>query len=123
MVAHRKRFTTAVLNEVLADAVRYQPPPSMRNGQSPKIYYCNQVSTRPPTIVVFCNKPEIVSAGYRRYIDRKFRESLEGFEATPIRWVYRGRRVRDVTRAGGGFMNGTPGDGGSGKAYPFPHAN
>ena len=90
----------------------------------PKIYYCNQVSTRPPTIVVFCNNPDMISAGYRRYVDRKFRESLEGFEATPIRWVYRGRRVRDITRAGGGYMTGgDPGDGGSGTGYPFPHAN
>ena len=94
-----------------------------RSGASAKIYYCNQVSTQPPTVVVFCNDPALVSDNYRRYIDRKFREALEGFTSTPIRWVYRGRRVRDVRRAGQGMMNGDPGDGGSGNNFPFPHAN
>eukprot|EP00520_Triparma_pacifica_P018248 CAMPEP_0118671232 /NCGR_PEP_ID=MMETSP0785-20121206/21891_1 /TAXON_ID=91992 /ORGANISM="Bolidomonas pacifica, Strain CCMP 1866" /LENGTH=569 /DNA_ID=CAMNT_0006566101 /DNA_START=185 /DNA_END=1891 /DNA_ORIENTATION=- len=75
--AHRKRFTTAVLNEVLRDAVNWQPPPSKRSGASAKIYYCNQVSVRPPTVVVFCSNPELVNDNYKRYIDRKFRESLE----------------------------------------------
>jgi GTPase len=116
--AHRRRITTSVLNEVLRDAILWQPPPAKRNGAQAKIYYCNQVSTRPPTIVVFCNDPSLINDNYRRYLDRKFRESLDGFEATPIRWIIRGRRVRDITRN----MNGNPGDGGTGVSYPFPHA-
>ena len=122
--AHRRRISTSVLNEVLRDAVLWQPPPAKRSGSQAKIYYCNQVSTRPPTIVVFVNDPSLVSDNYRRYLDRKFRESIEGFDASPIRWIFRGKRVRDVERGGGkSTMNGAPGDGGSGKAYPFPHAN
>ena len=120
--AHRKRFTTAVLNEVLRDAITWQPPPAKRSGAAAKIYYCNQVSVRPPTVVVFCSQPELVNDNYKRYIDRKFRESLSGWTATPVRWVYRGRRVRDVRRAGQGMMGGDPGDGGSGNNYPRPHA-
>ena len=42
--AHRKRVSTAVLNEVLRDAILWQPPPARRNGAQAKIYYCNQVS-------------------------------------------------------------------------------
>jgi GTP-binding protein len=117
--AHRKRIKTSVLNEVLRDAVLWQPPPARRNGAQAKIYYCNQVSTRPPTIVVFCNDPTLVSDNYRRYLDRKFRESLNGFEATPIRWLFRGRRERDVMRARS--MNGAPGEQ-SGTSNPYPHA-
>lgn len=119
--AHRKRVSTAILNEVLRDATLWQPPPSKRNGSQAKIYYCNQVSTRPPTIVVFCSDPKMINDGYRRYLDRKFRESLEGFEATPIRWIFRGRRARDVMRSRS--MNGNPGDGGSGTSFPFPYAD
>jgi len=119
--AHRKRISTAVLNEVLRDATLWQPPPSKRNGSQAKIYYCNQVSTRPPTIVVFCNNAGMINDGYRRYLDRKFRESLVGFEATPIRWIFRGRRARDIAR--NRSMNGDPGDGGSGTSFPFPHAD
>lgn len=119
--AHRKRVSTAVLNEVLRDATLWQPPPSKRNGSQAKIYYCNQVSTRPPTIVVFCNDPSMINDAYRRYLDRKFRESLEGFEATPIRWIFRGRRARDMAKSKS--MNGSPGDGGSGTSFPFPYAD
>eukprot|EP00548_Thalassiothrix_antarctica_P015013 CAMPEP_0194176114 /NCGR_PEP_ID=MMETSP0154-20130528/10091_1 /TAXON_ID=1049557 /ORGANISM="Thalassiothrix antarctica, Strain L6-D1" /LENGTH=628 /DNA_ID=CAMNT_0038890181 /DNA_START=45 /DNA_END=1928 /DNA_ORIENTATION=- len=118
--AHRRRVTTSTLNEVLRDAILWQPPPARRNGAQAKIYYCNQVSTRPPTIVVFVNDPKLVNANYRRYLDRKFRESLDGFEATPIRWIFRGRRVRDIMKSK--TMNGDPGDGGKGVSYPFPHA-
>ncbi|VEU35366.1 unnamed protein product [Pseudo-nitzschia multistriata] len=118
--AHRKRVSTSVLNEVLRDAILWQPPPARRNGAQAKIYYCNQVSTRPPTIVVFCNDPKLVNDNYRRYLDRKFRESLDGFEATPIRWIFRGRRQRDIMRARD--MNGDPGSGGAGVSFPFPHA-
>lgn len=119
--AHRKRFSTALLNEVLRDTTSFQPPPSRRSGAQAKIYYCSQVSTRPPTICVFCNDPDLVSDNYRRYLDRKFRESLEGFESTPIRWIFRGRRERDMSRERN--MNGNPGDGGSGRSYPFPYAD
>lgn len=119
--AHRKRVSTSVLNEVLRDAILWQPPPARRNGAQAKIYYCNQVSTRPPTMVVFCNDPGLVNDNYRRYLDRKFRESLDGFEATPIRWLFRGRRERDMIRSRN--MNGNPGDGGTGASFPFPHAD
>jgi GTP-binding protein len=118
VTAHRRRISTSVLNEVLRDAVLWQPPPARRNGAQAKIYYGSQVSTRPPTIVVFVNDPKLINDNYRRYLDRKMRESLDGFESTPIRWMFRGRRVRDVTRN----MNGSPGDGGSGTSFPFPHA-
>jgi len=121
IAAHRKRISTSILNEVLRDAVLWQPPPGRRNGAQAKIYYCNQVSTRPPTIIVFCNDPRLVNDNYRRYLDRKFRESLDGFEATPIRWIFRGRRQRDMLRSKN--MNGMPGDGGMGTSFPFPHAD
>mmetsp|Transcript_64002 Transcript_64002/g.76953 ORF Transcript_64002/g.76953 Transcript_64002/m.76953 type:complete len:701 (-) Transcript_64002:189-2291(-) len=120
--AHRQRFSTAILNEILRDAILWQPPPAKRNGSTPKIYYCNQVSTRPPTIVVFCNNPGLINDNYRRYLDRKFRESLEGFRATPIRWIFRGRRTRDVARQRK-MTGGDPGDGGSGTSFPYPHAD
>jgi GTPase len=119
LTAHRQRVPTAVLNEVLRDAVAWQPPPVRRSGAQAKLYYGHQVSTRPPTMVVFCNDPAMIHDNYRRYLDRKVRESLEGFAATPIRWIFRGKREREVTRS----MNGNPGDGGSGSSFPFPHAD
>ena len=116
--AHRKRISTSVLNDILRDAILWQPPPVKRSGTQLKIYYCHQVSTRPPTIIVYVNNVKLVSDSYKRFLDRKFRESLTGFESTPIRWIYRGKRVRDMRKVG----NGDPGYS-KGTNYPFPHAN
>lgn len=118
--AHRRRVSTSLLNEVLRDAILWQAPPVRRSGAQAKIYYAHQVTVRPPTMVVFCNDPELISDNYRRFLDRKIRENLEGFEATPIRWLFRGRREREVLRERS--MNGDPGDGGTGTSFPFPHA-
>jgi len=82
---YRKRISTAVLNKVLRDATLWQPPPSKRNVSQAKICYCNQVSTRPQQLLSFLITRKMIHDGYRRYLDRKFRKSLEGFEATPIR--------------------------------------
>ena len=57
VAAHRKRIPTSVLNEVLRDAILWQPPPARRNGAQAKIYFGSQVSTRPPTVVIFVNDP------------------------------------------------------------------
>jgi len=118
--AHRRRISTGILNEVLRDAILWQPPPARRNGAQARIYYCHQVSTRPPTVIVYVNNPGLLNDNYRRYLDRKFRESVEGFEATPVRWIFRGRRVRDVMQNRN--MNGDPGDS-KGTSYPYPYAD
>lgn len=94
---HKRRVTTAVINEVLEDAVRWHTPPTTRQGRQGKIYYGTQVSSAPPTIALFVNDPHLFNDNYRRYIDRKFRESL-GFQGTPVRLLWRGKKVRDMER-------------------------
>lgn len=91
---HQRRVTTAVMNEVLEDGVRWQKPPSTSTGRQGSIYYCAQVTAQPPTIAIFCNDPELFGSTYRRYLERHFRKSL-GFDGTPIRLLFRGRSRRD----------------------------
>jgi len=91
---HRRRVTTAVMNEVLEDGVRWQKPPSTSTGRQGAIYYCAQVTAAPPTVAIFCNDPELFSDTYRRYLERHFRKSL-GFDGTPLRLLFRGRSRRD----------------------------
>mmetsp|Transcript_12204 Transcript_12204/g.41304 ORF Transcript_12204/g.41304 Transcript_12204/m.41304 type:complete len:281 (+) Transcript_12204:3-845(+) len=98
--SHKRRVSTRTLNEVLQDAVLWQAPPSGAKGGA-RLYYCSQVSSAPPTIVVFCNDPKLIGDGYKRYLDRKFREAL-GFEGSPIRFMFRGKRLREVARVGKG---------------------
>jgi GTP-binding protein len=94
---HRRRVSTAVINEVLQEAITWHSPPTNRQGKQGKIYYGTQVSSQPPTIALFVNDPQRFNDNYRRYIERQFRENL-GFKGTPIRIVWRGKKVRDVER-------------------------
>lgn len=94
---HQRRVSTAVINEVLAEAVGWHSPPATRQGRQGKIYYGTQVTTQPPTIALFVNQPELFKDNYRRYIERQFREHL-GFTGTPIRILWRGKKSRDLER-------------------------
>ena len=81
------RISTGMLNDVLNDAVsRVQPPTD--KGKRLKIYYMTQVSTKPPTVVIFVNDAELFHFSYQRYIENKLREVF-GFSGTPIRIVVR----------------------------------
>jgi len=116
--AHRSRVRTSVLNEVLREAILWHAPPARPSRQQGKVYYCNQVSSRPPTIAVFCNNPKLFPDNYRRYLERKFREQL-GFEATPIRFLWRGKKQRSVMREFGGKGSYSS----DVKAFPKPYAD
>lgn len=87
---HMRRVSTSTLNEVLRDAVEWHRPPVTRGGRSGKIYYCTQVSSRPPTIAMFVNDPTLITNNYRRYMEGRFRSQL-GFGGTPIRILWRGK--------------------------------
>ena len=81
------RISTGMLNDVLNDAVsRVQPPTD--KGKRLKIYSMTQVSTKPPTFVIFVNDAELFHFSYQRYIENKLREVF-GFSGTPIRIVVR----------------------------------
>ena len=92
---HRRRVSTSVINEVLEDAVRWHSPPASRSGKQGRIYYGTQVGIQPPTIALFVNEAKRFNDNYRRYIERQFREQL-GFRGTPIRLLWRSKKVRDM---------------------------
>lgn len=93
--SHKRRVSTSVINEVLTDAVSWHSPPASRGGRQGKIYYGTQVSTQPPTIALFVNEAKRFNDNYRRYIERQFRQQL-GFKGTPIRLLWRSKKVRDM---------------------------
>ncbi|MEM9924616.1 MAG: ribosome biogenesis GTPase Der [Cyanobacteria bacterium P01_D01_bin.50] len=95
---HRRRVSTSVINEVLEEALRWHSPPASRSGKQGRIYYGTQVSTQPPTIALFVNEAKRFNDNYRRYIERQFREQL-GFRGTPIRLLWRSKKVRDMDNA------------------------
>ncbi|MCG7406428.1 ribosome biogenesis GTPase Der [Paenibacillus sp. ACRRX] len=80
---HAKRIPTHLLNDVISDAVAYNPPPTDK-GKRLRINYVTQVTVKPPTIVVFVNDPELMHFSYERYMENRIRASFD-FEGTPIR--------------------------------------
>ena len=83
------RISTGRLNEVLAEATaRVQLPTD--KGRRLKVLYMTQVSTKPPTFVIFCNSAELFHFSYRRYIENQIREVF-GLEGTPVRFLIRER--------------------------------
>ena len=81
------RISTGMLNDVLGDATMRTQPPSDK-GRRLKIYYMTQVSTAPPTFVIFCNNVELFHFSYQRYIENCLRDTF-GFKGTPIKLVIR----------------------------------
>ncbi|NOJ69058.1 ribosome biogenesis GTPase Der [Paenibacillus alvei] len=80
---HAKRIPTHLLNDVVTDAVAYNPPPTDK-GRRLRINYATQVAVKPPTIVVFVNDPELMHFSYERYLENRIRAAFD-FEGTPIR--------------------------------------
>ena len=85
-----KRITTGQLNTWLRATMAQNPPP-MKGGRIPRVLFATQASTQPPVIVLFTTG--FLDAGYRRYLERKFREAF-GFEGTPVRIAVRMRERR-----------------------------
>lgn len=56
---HSKRVSSAVLNDVIMDAIAHNPTPT-DNGKRLRIYYATQVAVKPPTFVIFVNDPELM---------------------------------------------------------------
>jgi GTP-binding protein len=94
---HRRRVSTAVVNEVLRDAMAWQSPPTNRQGRQGRIYYGTQATVQPPTFVLFVNDPVLIKENYRRYLEKQFRTNLD-FTGTPIRLLWRGKSEREAGR-------------------------
>lgn len=97
--AHKRRVTTAVINEVLQEAISWHSPPTSRQGRQGKIYYGTQVSSQPPAIALFVNDAKRFNDNYRRYIERQFRQQL-GFVGTPVRLFWRSKKARELESSG-----------------------
>ena len=60
---HEQRISSAVLNDVVMDAIAHNPTPT-DNGKRLRIYYATQVAIKPPTFVIFVNDPELMHFSY-----------------------------------------------------------
>ena len=81
------RVSTSVLNQVINEAIAVVQPPSDK-GKRLKILYGTQVSTKPPTFVIFVNNKELFHFSYERYLVNQIRKEF-GLVGTPIRIISR----------------------------------
>lgn len=84
---HKKRISTSVLNQVLADITTFHPPPIVKQ-KSIKIKYATQVGIGPPQFLLFTNYPSLVPDNYKKFLEKQFREYF-GFDGTPIRFTFK----------------------------------
>ncbi len=85
------RVATGVLNEIIAEAVVLQQPPSDK-GRRLKIFYVTQASVKPPTFVVFVNDKELMHFSYLRYLENRIRDAFGGFSGTSLKFIVRQRK-------------------------------
>ena len=81
------RVSTAVLNEVINEAIAITQPPTDK-GRRLKILYATQASTKPPTFVIFVNNKELFHFSYERYLVNHIRKEF-GLQGTPVRVIVR----------------------------------
>ncbi|MFD2552539.1 ribosome biogenesis GTPase Der [Bizionia sediminis] len=77
-----KKIKTSKLNETLLPIIENYPPPAYK-GKYVKIKYIMQLPTPQPQFAFFCNLPQYVRDGYKRFLENKLREHFN-FHGVPV---------------------------------------
>lgn len=86
---YRTELGTSEVNRFFEQALINHTPPQ-RKGKPWKLYYATQVSTGPPTFMLFANRTLERSDTYRRYLENRLREAYD-LAGVPVRLVIRQR--------------------------------
>ena len=82
-----RRVSTPNLNRWLGEALDRHAPPASK-GRRVKIRFMTQPSSRPPTFVAFCSRPDALPKAYLRYLTNSLRDAF-GLAGVPIRFKLR----------------------------------
>lgn len=99
--AHRaamRKMPTPVLTRVLLESVQFQTPKKVGNRR-PKMRYAHQGGMNPPVIVIHGNALELVTEGYRRFLEGRFRKEFQ-LTGTPLRIEFKTSHNPYVGRGG-----------------------
>lgn len=80
-------LSTGQVSRALEEAVAAHAPPAI-HGRRIKLRFAHQGGRNPPTIVIHGNQTQRLSAEYKRYLVRRFREHFNLF-GTPIKLVFK----------------------------------
>ncbi len=84
------RVPTAEVNRAIEEMM-HKRPPAITGTTRLKFYYATQTGTRPPTFVVFVNRPGAVHFSYKRFMINQLRE-IFNLNNTPINVIFRERK-------------------------------
>lgn len=79
-----KRVPTHKMNTFLREMTEAHPTPIAKNGRRIPMKYITQVSSRPPTFVIFSSNPDQLPESYLRYLTNGLRDRF-GLHGVPIR--------------------------------------
>jgi GTP-binding protein len=82
-----KRISTSKLNDVILEAIKMQPPPSIK-GKDLRINFIQQPQAAPPVFLCYTNYPELIPDNYTRFLERTLRREF-GFEGVPLTLVFK----------------------------------
>lgn len=82
-----KELKTSELNAKLRKFIDTFPPRA-KSHRELKINYITQLQSSPPVIGFFANLPDEIDENYKRYLERKIRETM-GFEGVPLTLVFK----------------------------------
>jgi GTPase len=82
-VNRRQMISTSTLNRFLQETIAMRHP-STKSGKELKIKYMTQIESSHPVFAFFCNDPELLENNFRRFLEKRLRESfrLEGVPVT-----------------------------------------
>lgn len=77
------KIPTPKLTRALIEAVEHQQP-KRKGSIRPKMRYAHQGGQNPPIIVIHGNALEAIGDGYKRYLEKHFRDTFS-LTGTPLR--------------------------------------
>jgi GTP-binding protein len=78
----RQKISTSHLNRFLQETISFRHP-STKSGKELKIKYMTQIDSGHPVFAFFCNDPELLESNFRRFLEKRLRESFD-FSGIPI---------------------------------------
>jgi len=81
------RISTSRLNDVVLEAIKNHPPPSVK-GRDLRINFIQQPQATPPVFLCYTNHPDLMPDNYTRYLERVIRREF-GFDGVPLTLVFK----------------------------------
>ena len=96
LAGYGRKLKTGDVNRLFEGALRKVGPPNI-GGRPWKLYYATQVSSEPPTFMLFANRALPRTHHYRRYLENRLRAELD-LAGVPLRLVVRRRADQEAAR-------------------------